>query len=77
MRRLDLWEIGNYTALCSDNIVESQSRPTRTTRDNDETDDRTFNSKVVNGNIMAAVRGIRGQSQSRVLFPGDVDKNTR
>ena len=75
-RRLGLWDIGNYAALCSDSVAESQSRPTQTTRDNEETEARTFNSKFVNSKIRAAVRGIRGQGQSGVLFPGDVDTKT-
>ena len=32
--------------------------------------------KVVNVNIRAVVRGIRGQGQIRVLFPGDTDIKT-
>ena len=46
------------------------------TEKNEETNVRTFNSKVVNGNIRVEVRVIRGQGQSGVLFPGDIDSNT-
>ena len=71
-RRLDLWEIGQYSALCVDTVAESQSQPTRITWDNNETEARTFKYKVVNGKIRAVVRGILVQENSRVLFPGDV-----
>ena len=75
-RRLYLWGIGQRAALCADTVAESRSRPDRTTRDNKETEARTFNSKVFNGKIQAAVRGIRGQGQSRLLFPGDTYTQT-
>ena len=75
-RRLYLWEIGQYAALCSDTVVERQSQPTQTTRENEETDARTVNSKVVNVKIWVAVRGIQGQEHTGVLFPGDVDTKT-
>ena len=76
MRRLDLWEIGQYANLCSDTVAENRSWPTQTTQDNEETEYRTFKSKVVNGNIWAAVRGIWGQGQSEVLLLVDVDNKT-
>ena len=57
-------------------MVESQSRTARTTRENEETKARTFNSKVANGNIWVEVRGIRGQGQSEVLLPGDIYSKT-
>ena len=37
---------------------------------------RAFKSKVVNGKIRAEVRGIRGQGQRGVLFPGDLHYKT-
>ena len=73
---LDLWDIGEHSSLSLDTVVESQFRPARTTRKNEETNARTFNSKVVNGNIRVEVRVIRGQGQSGVLFPGDIYSNT-
>ena len=76
-RRLYLWEIGKYAALCSDTVVERRFQPTQTTRENEETDSRTFNLKVVNVKIWVAVRGIQGQEHTGVLFPGDVDTKTR
>ena len=57
-------------------MAEIRSRPTKTTQYNEEEEVRTFNLKVFNGNIQAAVRGIRGQRQSPVLFPGNTEKNT-
>ena len=74
--QLDLWDIGEHSALCSDTVVESQSRTARATRENEETKARTFNSKVANGNIWVEVRGIRGQGQSEVLLPGDIYSKT-
>ena len=59
--RLDLWEIVDHAVLCSDTVVDSQSRPARRTQKDEETKARTFNSKVVNGNIPEEVQGIRGQ----------------
>ena len=59
--RLDLWDIGKHAALCLDTVVESQVWPAMTTWENYETKARTFNSKVVNGNIPEEVQGIRGQ----------------
>ena len=57
-------------------VAESQYWSARTTQENKETEARTFNLKVANDKTRATVRGIRGQSQSRVLFPGDTDSNT-
>ena len=59
-----------------DTVVDSQSRQERTTRKNEETRARTFNSKVVNVNIWAEVRRITVQGQSGVLLPGDIDSKT-
>ena len=75
-RRLGLWEIRKHASLCLDTVAESQSRPARATKDNEETVARAFHSNVINGKIRAAVRGIRGQGNSGVLFPGDLDSNT-
>ena len=57
-------------------MAESQSQPARTTRENEETKASTFNSKVVNGKIRAAMQGIRGQGQSGVFYPGNIDSKT-
>ena len=74
--QLDLWDIGEHSSLCSDTVVESQSRTARATRENEETKASTFNSNVVNGKIRAAMQGIRGQGQSGVFYPGNIDSKT-
>ena len=75
-RRLYLWEIGKYGALCSDTAEESRYWPTQTTQNNEETEYRTLNLDIVNGKTRADIRGIRGQGKSRVLFTRDVDNKT-
>ena len=75
-RCLDICDIGQYAALCAGTVAGIQSCPTRLTQYNEETEARTFNSKVVNGNIRASVRVIWEQGQIRVLFPGDSDTKT-
>ena len=75
-RRVNLWYIGKHAALCSETVAEIQSHTSRTTRENEETKASTFNSKVVNRKIWAAVQGIRGQGQSGVFYPGNIDSKT-
>ena len=77
IQSLDLWGIGKYSALYLDIIEESWSWPTQTTRDNDETEARTFNTNIVNGIIRASFRCIQGHWQGGVLFLGVVDTNNR
>ena len=60
----------------SDTVAESQFWPARTTQENEETKTSTFNSKVFNVKIRAAVQGIRGQGKIRVFLPGYIDSKT-
>ena len=42
----------------------------------DETEARAFNSKVINVNLRATVRGSNGQGMGGLFYPGDSDSKT-
>ena len=75
-RRLYLWESSQNAALCAGIVKENQLQPARKKGGNEETEASTFIMKVVNVNIRAVVRGIRGQGKIGVLFPGDTKTKT-
>ena len=64
-RRLDLWESSQQSALITGNVAEIFPRLTRTECVSEETEARAFNSKLLNGKVWAAVRGIRGLGTAR------------
>ena len=74
-RRLHIWEVGQRTDLCTYTMEKIQSWIARAAHVLDYSEARTVNSRVQNSKLRAAMRGICGQVQGRVLYPNDADSN--
>ena len=57
-------------------MAEIQSLIARAYCVSDETEAKAFNSKVLNGKLLAAVRGVFGQVMGGVIYPGEANSDT-
>ena len=75
-RCLDFWEKGQYTALISNKMAESQSSLARADHVYDKTEARAFSLKVPNENFRVEVRFVHSQVMSAVIYTGYANSET-
>jgi hypothetical protein len=70
-RRMDLWDLGCFSALVDDTEVEIRSRISSTRPPSEEAQARAFNAKVLSGRLRSACRNLTSRDGGGVLQPDD------